>query len=1717
MFDYSKMIKRAIEFFPQWSDIRKRHQTSIGGRLMSSILDESVKIEEAIEEYIDSYFLYNYIGHEDEVMAFIYTANIGLIDDFDDILFFYNDKQYFLKSDIKEFEKESDSLFYEEGKIYLKVEDYLDIDTIIVQIDEMSTEYKLKKVHVWNIFDEFATFVNTRRYENETNKELLNRILYITENLPNGTEEGLKHAIVSELLTDCPDITINDIKIEGPTPENLIKAYEDYETLLDLLAEVNRDVYRTKRWDIDYWQYNFESIEYLPHVWDKVVDVWQNGVGSYKDLEVVLSDNSMETDATIYFYKKTLEAFQKYVYDKYIDNNIHFTLTKYNNILNKTKVLYKIEASELRDISYDEIYMQLYESETKTEDILIEDIATDWGRNIEKIENNILDENNRNSYKLRFKSKTGYDLKIAQAVVLYTNKDTGDIISITDLLDDIETPGFVLNSEYELVSSATKMILNNVAHFTTSEGLKNNQGNITLDDGYSEAEATLSLTNKAGLYVNYIYDCKTVRIPDYLITCIGGYWDNDDNFVVRGDYSIEDKVLKINIVANYLSFRISDENINARITMEYDDEVFGKQTIELGDQIRFETKKTDIPRKISLTMNIISIQDVKFSNFQYSNYSITLDTKHGSLTKTDKGYKLGNFYNNELILKMSALTGCSPYIKGIYIGEDFKDIAFNTRAIPNMDNCVRVFQIKTNGIIDLIKIDDNGFETGDVVEDYRPYTQYKAIDDNAYIRVDLSEYSDIEDIPSDTIVLERIEESGKTYYNIRLKNKQIVDTITIKGTRMVQARIVTLRDLIKFYVKDFDPTYDKIYCSKSSKGLILGRQNPGGTPYNMLVNIKSEVFTGLDIVKYTMVMPEDLGSIYGSNNGYENRSYSTMHSFDYISIYPEGAQIYQAINEYTTCVEYNRNIPITNNFSPSLDTSKLLFYRVEVFNEDEIKDYVVVRFHGYDNADTDIYDLPTWSIGTTNSYIAIQNNVDMLNNLSYNMTTYNIDDTVILSSTADIKDTYSLTDNTVLNTEKFIVKTDNDNISIKYDYYDGTEKKAYLLKHEEVIVEADGFNKLTYSNIDTIYHISTSPFEGQYVDEITEYNILKDEGIIIWKDHELISNNTKIYLVYSIKKPVAFVFDIDYLYKAIDFDVEAYSFMKEYKMSDKNNNLLFESGDKVYLTNYNEFKDSDLVYVSCDNPTFEAQLENDIIIFNKYTEEPTLLIKTGYYYINGREYYLFSEKNSEEIKNNALYSSSNIDISGGEIITYKPTNNYLNNSEMRLKGVAELYNFDCKKPLTYGISKLNSLTSCESFNNWNSFGMNMKLVDGLNGFGLYFTPEIENGYAYLDITDYLTDNVTNYISFYANKNLKVFLGKEEKYLNIDFNRALNIGIEQEIAFNNSDIRNVNIIKTKGYSYYLIVQLEGIIDDIVISTDPNTIYESHTKNISLLGFNLYEKRVEGSRYKMMLNSNLDYKPFGAGLMSDGSFKTTSNIDWHVTQIYSLDKDEDFKSCILTNIGIGPDYIYTTTRDGYLETQPIFLGDVDNIKQLIFKINDIDFINMKNFDIVVESCDRYNGTYVQCGTISRNNKFHVQSSYLKSYIKIKITMPANKYINNISIFAEYVSSNEDPLSIITKQSGYIESKIYDLQELTNCFVKSIDIIDISNINDVSIQIRSSRDSERLDVWSNWREIKLNDNLKVSNVINFADIRFLQFKIVLKTRKAFIKLKGINIEIK
>ena len=125
MFNYTNMIKRAIEFFPLWTDIRKRYQKSVGGNFISAIVEEETKTEEAIQEYIDSYFLYNYIGHEDEVMAFSYMTTIGMLESLNGVEVYYNDIYFPFATTIKDFEDMPERAYYEEGRIYIKTIDYI--------------------------------------------------------------------------------------------------------------------------------------------------------------------------------------------------------------------------------------------------------------------------------------------------------------------------------------------------------------------------------------------------------------------------------------------------------------------------------------------------------------------------------------------------------------------------------------------------------------------------------------------------------------------------------------------------------------------------------------------------------------------------------------------------------------------------------------------------------------------------------------------------------------------------------------------------------------------------------------------------------------------------------------------------------------------------------------------------------------------------------------------------------------------------------------------------------------------------------------------------------------------------------------------------------------------------------------------------------------------------------------------------------------------------------------------------------------------------------------------------------------------------------------------------------------------------------------------------------------------------------------------------------
>ena len=487
MFDYSSMIKRAIEFFPIWSDIRKRSTKSIGGKLVNSALEETLELEKAIQAYKDFYFLDKYQDKEEDVLAYVYAANIGILEDLDNTTVYYNDKEYLLTLDIDEFYKNTELSYYENGLIYIHECNYNpDIQDIKISIDDYTYSYLLERRHVWNIFDEFACFVGLERHKDETNTSLKERILFSTKNMGSNSEEGLKNAIMTELIGMYPDIQSEEIDIAKVTPESLVKPYKEYNSLLDMLSQMNRDVLKDKRWDLDKWSYNFKSIAFLDNVWDDAVEVYQNGIGSNDDLKVVIADNDTTTDADIVLYDKSTVKLDKYVADKHINKNIKFKLKRYENILNPITAKYAIKASEAVDITNEEIELSVYENNERKESRKIEEIYK-MGKGVVAVDNSKITDTK--SYRLEFYADGNYDnMKISKARVIYKHKTTGEILESRNLLKS--APGFTYNASGELVNTSIKKTVKSVNHFNQYENLSDSQNGIVLAPNRNEGKAT---------------------------------------------------------------------------------------------------------------------------------------------------------------------------------------------------------------------------------------------------------------------------------------------------------------------------------------------------------------------------------------------------------------------------------------------------------------------------------------------------------------------------------------------------------------------------------------------------------------------------------------------------------------------------------------------------------------------------------------------------------------------------------------------------------------------------------------------------------------------------------------------------------------------------------------------------------------------------------------------------------------------------------------------------------------------------------------------------------------------------------------------------------------------------------------------------------------------------------------------------------------------------
>ena len=143
----------------------------------------------------------------------------------------------------------------------------------------------------------------------------------------------------------------------------------------------------------------------------------------------------------------------------------------------------------------------------------------------------------------------------------------------------------------------------------------------------------------------------------------------------------------------------------------------------------------------------------------------------------------------------------------------------------------------------------------------------------------------------------------------------------------------------------------------------------------------------------------------------------------------------------------------------------------------------------------------------------------------------------------------------------------------------------------------------------------------------------------------------------------------------------------------------------------------------------------------------------------------------------------------------------------------------------------------------------------------------------------------------------------------------------------------------------------------------------------------------------------------------------------------------------------------------------------------------------------------------------------------FVKAQIEIPENCIVDKIEFLAEYKSDKNNAPVINVPATGSIVSPVYDAQQALIYDVKNININDISNINDVDIYIRAMTEDNTAGIWSKWNKLNLTslndkvmyDSVKTEKVsFNNTPVRYFQFKIVLKSKNAYINLDSIDIEV-
>lgn len=1688
------LLKNMKKHFPRWMDIRRKTSSS-GNILLQSIAEETADIQSAIEEYKKDFFLDKYIGTDDEILAFIYKANIGNVPKKDVILI---NPDIEIVTEQTDFYMQDNVCLYSDGILYFK-NNYTQIE---YAIDGYKSKTSLEKIHVWNIFDEFAVFVGIRRYQWETNSELLKRILAKSNKTINSSEDGLKEAIITNLINLAPNLSKEEIIIERPTAENLSNYYNEFETILDHLNEVNRDVYKNKKWDIDTWNFTLKSVDYLPHAWDIALKSYTNGIGDNDDLKVSIIDNNAKTNATISFYKKSIAMINAYVKNNNIKETFKLSLKKYENDLNAESVKYKITASESKMINTADTVFTFCEEKTSSSKVLIQDIADDFLIGVKVDDKSKLDANF--NYKLRFiPTKTIGDFRISKLVQV--KKGSKDV----NLIKEVSGFKFIDDKKDGVVCGNSLKYIIDKYQYSKLENAEKTIDGFVIDDISSPAILSVNLNGCANETLSYKYDTVEVPILFNNIKTTNCFIQND---YIVADTVEEDKYIDIDMDLNSLSMTIIGP-----YSIEYSINNNGIKTLSNynNTSYNFKIEGYDEPQKVKVRIQLYDSAICKIKDIMYSKYEFTMTTEKGDFYHSQTGTTLPSYDANNLKISMRTYTGFSPVLKYIYIGTNLSERLYYGDIDFNPANGVQLIASFNDCRLELTKINKSTGDIVEVIENYIPYKHYSASSNSAQVELILDEYKDIKNINADGCEIETIN-YGANYvqYLLKIPADVSISSINISGSIKRIIKKISLEEVLN--IKGYSSIENDFYIAKNLDDIIVLNKDNNSIRYINITrrdllndyNISSIQISIADNIKAKFI-ERDINDINFKTVTISNEFNSY---FDFLTFTPVDSNVYVAINSYNVIFPTTDNITIVNTFTNGYDISKKMFYILESLNEK----YNVL----FENDSTMILDESTITIKRSS-----------FEDMNYNYEIITVEKELPLGTKVELPTTFILPNKEQIDLHRYMI-TNYDNISYKTKN-DTASNPEDFLRNDSLYIDETGFNKLKYSNVHELVSVNImSSSASNILNEGTDFILLKAEGIIIWKNEDIIKSNASVSVKYYIKKAAYIEFNIEDLYTKVKYNVNSLELTNKVELEK------ISVDQQIDLNIYDSYKDADLTSVYCEEPGFIANMDNDILKFSKTIENNTVAVKTGFYYMDGNEYYMFADDNFDNIEKIDNIYLNNVIKENKTFILKQQTTNFIKNSIMKINVLGDIFNLNCIDKEISGVSKLNSITACESFNYWRVVAANLSITKGVNGQGINLTSMNNvDGYAYIPLSNFLTEEDKYILTFYLTGNkAEAFLGKERVVYstNSKFNKESVIDILAEIK--ESDIEDnifeIEFDHKEDNNFFLIINNSGVVDDIIVINKDKYELGMHKKNIDHLGLNIEENIYAEYNTRMFVTEENGSTFDGTEITVDNNIINSSYVHWGFTSIKDINNYEDFKKCTLTNIDLeqynNKCIARTASSKGTLLTNPIYIGNVKTIKNLLFKINNVMFDSMKGFRVKILTADNINAGFKEVSQ-HLDNIGCISGDNLSSYIKLMVEMPSNKVINNIEMFIEYLSNEIDTPSDMSVLSGTYLSKVLDAQYNERYLIKNINVSDYNkNIKNYIFQIRASKENDEKTTWTDWKTITLKnefeditnpDIIENGNILNrivFDEYRFFQFKLVLKGEDASIKANYIDLEV-